>query len=433
MEPLLVGFLGIAATLVLVLCGAPVGATLGLVAFCGLWKLLTFQSAVSMSVSLPFEFVADWSLSAVPMFILMGFVAAKSGIAGSIFRVLSLLLFRLPGGLACASVGACAVFASASGSSVATAAAMGRVCIPEMSRAGYRGSLAAGCVAASGTLGSLIPPSILIIIYAYFAEVSISAMFLAALLPGLVTAIFYAIMIVTRVFINPDLAPGDTIRTERGDLISSFKQVFFFPLLVFVVLGGVLAGIFTPTEGGAIGAASACVIALAFYRMPLSELGATILESARSTCSIFFIAVGAVIYARFIFLSGIPQFVTDAFGGGNVNTSMFVLQVALILIILGMFVDAISLMLITLPVFIPVANSMGLDLIWFGIVIIKLIEIGLVTPPVGMNVYVIAGVVKGQIDMIEIFKGAAWFILMDLAIVFLLVAFPSALILRSAQ
>lgn len=430
MTSLDIGLAGIGITLLLVIIGAPVGAVLGLVAFGGLALVLGFGPALSMSVSLPYEFIADWSISAIPMFIFMGYIAAESGIAASVFRFMRIVLVRLPGGLACASVGACAVFASASGSSLATAAAMGRVCIPEMRAAGYKDSLAAGCVASAGTLGSLIPPSILIIIYAYFAGVSVSAVFLAAVIPGVISAALYVAMIVGRATISPDLAPRSAEAYTSEDLLATTKRVIYFPLLIVAVLGGIFAGVVTPTEGGAVGAAAAAVIATTVYGMSPAQLWKTCLESVRSSCTIFFIAIGAVIYARFVSITGIPAFVTDLLSSDSHSVWLFVLQVAIIMIILGMFIDAISLMLIMLPVFVPLASTVGVDLVWFGIVVIKLCEIGLVTPPVGMNVYVISGVAGKDVDITSIFKGAAWFILMDLAVIILLLLFPMAMTLQ---
>ncbi|MCZ4351235.1 TRAP transporter large permease subunit [Roseovarius aestuarii] len=430
MTSLDIGLLGLCATLTLVIFGAPVGAVLGLVAFAGLALVLGLGPALSMSVSLPFEFIADWSISAIPMFILMGYIAAESGIAASVFKLMRMALVRLPGGLACASVGACAIFASASGSSLATAAAMGRVCIPEMRAAGYKDSLATGCIASAGTLGSLIPPSILLIIYAYFANVSVSAVFLAAVIPGVASAALYASMIISRATISPDLAPRSTESFSRDEVIETVKRVFYFPLLVTVVLGGIFMGIVTPTEGGAVGAAAATLIAVLVYDMSLKQLWTTCLESVRSSCTIFFIAIGAVIYARFVSITGIPGFITDALSSDSPSVWLFIIQVSIIMIILGMFIDAISLLLIMLPVFVPLASAVGVDLIWFGIVVIKLCEIGLVTPPVGMNVYVISGVAGKDVQITSIFKGAAWFILMDVLVILLLLAFPAAMTLQ---
>lgn len=424
MTSLGIGLSGLAVTIGLILLRMPIGVTLAGVAFGGVWAIIGLGPALSMLTALPHEFVGNWVLSAVPMFLLMGYVASQAGLASGLFEAMRRLLGGVPGGLACASVGACAVFAAASGSSLATAASMGKIAVPEMRKAGYDDSLSTGCVAASGTLGSLIPPSILMIIYGVFAEVSIGKMFIAAIIPGVLSALVYIVMIVARVKLNPSLAPNiDEFLTWRQKL-ESMRDVWPFPVLVLAVIGGIFAGVFTPTEAGAIGALIAVLLSFIKRTMTWDVFRRAIVQTVEGTSAIFIIAIGAVLFARFVALSGVPSFVSENLLNADAGLWLFVIQVGIIYLILGMFVDGIGLMLLTLPVVLPAVAGSSVDPIWFGIIVVKLLEIGLATPPVGLNVYVIKGAVGSSVKLSTIFRGALWFVAMDIVVIALLVAIP---------
>lgn len=354
----------------------------------------------------------------------MGSIAHHSGISSALFRAARPWLSGLPGGLAVAANFACAGFAAASGSSVATAAAMGRIAIPEMLNAGYDKALATGTVASAGTLGSLIPPSILFVLYGIFAEVSITKLLIAGVFPGLLTAVIYAAMIIARSMIWPEIAPrtaADATRAERYQALAAI-----WPLLVLIVgiIGGLYSGLVTPTEAGAFGAFLSFVIAALQGRMSWQVLKDSVVEAVASTSRIFFVAVGAVLLTKFLALSGVPTFLGELVGTWALDRITLVIAASLIYLVLGMFLDPLGLLLITLPFLLPMFEALDLDLIWFGVLVIKFLEIGLLTPPVGFNVYVIESVVGDLVELETIFKGVLWFLACEVVVVVLLVAFP---------
>lgn len=341
------------------------------------------------------------------------------------FHAARLWLGALPGGLAVAATFACAGFAAASGASIATAAAMGRITIPEMLKVKYDKGLAAGVVASAGTLGTLIPPSILMVLYGIFAEVSIGKLFIAGILPGILTATVYAGMIILRCHLNPALAPNIDFKATWAERFSSLKDIWPLAVLIIGIIGGLYGGIFTATEAGAVGALLAFVITWLQGRMTKSLVKAAVLEALSSTARIFFIAVGAVLLTRFLALTGVPVYLGQVVGGWAADPLLLVVAASVVYIILGMFLDPLGVMLLTLPLFLPMFIALDLNLIWFGILVIKYLEIGLITPPVGMNVYVIKSVVGDKIELETIFKGVAWFLVCDIIVVGLIVAFPN--------
>lgn len=425
MSSLAIGFTGIGIVIILIAIRVPIGAALGLTAFFGVAIIRNIDVAFTLLRTTPFEFAAHWSLSAIPMFLLMGAVAYYSGVSSALFHAARLWLGALPGGLAVAATFACAGFAAASGASIATAAAMGRITIPEMLKVKYDKGLAAGVVASAGTLGTLIPPSILMVLYGIFAEVSIGKLFIAGILPGILTATVYAGMIILRCHLNPALAPNIDFKATWAERFSSLKDIWPLAVLIIGIIGGLYGGIFTATEAGAVGALLAFVITWLQGRMTKSLVKAAVLEALSSTARIFFIAVGAVLLTRFLALTGVPVYLGQVVGGWAADPLLLVVAASVVYIILGMFLDPLGVMLLTLPLFLPMFIALDLNLIWFGILVIKYLEIGLITPPVGMNVYVIKSVVGDKIELETIFKGVAWFLVCDIIVVGLIVAFPN--------
>lgn len=424
MDSLTVGIIGLVTLLVLLALRVPIAFSLGIVSLGGIAVLRGPVPAVSALETLTFNFIAHWSLSAVPMFLLMGNVAFKSGLTQSLYKATRMWLSGLPGGLAIASTAACAMFAAASGSSVATASAMGRIAIPEMLKYKYDPGLATGTVAAAGTLGSLIPPSILIILFAIFAEASIGQMLIAGILPGILSAFVFASMISIRCMINPKLAPvieGGVSWSERFKVL---REVWPLPVLVVGVLGGIYSGFFTPTEAGAGGALLAFVIAAAQKRLTWEVFKESVIESLKATSMIFFIALGGIMLTRFMAVSGVPAALSAALGPYGLDPVILIIATSVIFIFLGMFLDSIGLMLLTLPVLLPLFEATDASIIWFGVLVIKYLEIGLITPPVGLNVYVIKGVVGDSVPLETIFKGVLWFVLADIVTLALLIIFP---------
>lgn len=420
-----IGIAGIAAALGLIALRVPIGLALGAVSVLGIWAMTSQRVAWGLISATPFDFVGQWELTAAPMFLLMGYICTATNLTGGLFNAMRLFLARLPGGLAVASVAASAFFAAASGSSVATAAAMSRIAVPEMLKNNYDKGLATGTVAASGTLGSLIPPSVLLVLYGVYAQVSVGQLFMAGFIPGIISALLYIGMIIARVMVTPTLAGTVDLRPTAAERWAAIRDVWPLPVLIVAVLGGIFAGVFSPTEAGAIGAFVASLIAITRRAMTWDALKEALVATAVSTTSIFIILIGSVFFTRFLALSGVPTAFADVILGVSTESWWIIVAIAVIYIVLGMFIDSISLLLLTLPLVLPLIDGAGLDLVWIGIIVIKLLEIGLVTPPIGLNVYVIKGALGSMVSLQEVFRGIVWFVAMDLVALLLLILFPA--------
>ncbi|MEQ3624984.1 MAG: TRAP transporter large permease [Celeribacter sp.] len=424
MSNLEIGIAGVAVALALIAIRVPIGLALGLVSIAGIGVMFNMNVAWGMISATPFDYVGQWELSAAPMFLLMGFICSSTDMTRGLFLALRLYLARLPGGLAITSVGACAFFAAASGSSVATASAMSRMAVPEMLNNGYDRGLATGTIAASGTLGSLIPPSVLLILYGVYAQVSVGQLFMAGFIPGLLSALIYMAMIVIRVKINPSLAGNVEINPTADERREAFRDLWPLPTLILVVLGGIFTGVFSPTEAGALGAFAALVIAILRRKLTRSALVEAVTQAVVSTASIFIILIGSLFFTRFLALSGFPRAFSDAILSVSTETWWILFAVTVIFLVLGMLIDSIGLLLLTLPILVPLVNEADINPVWFGIIVIKLLEIGLITPPIGLNVYMINGALNNRVTLPEIFRGITWFLAMDMLTLLILIAFP---------
>ncbi|WEX11832.1 TRAP transporter large permease [Chelativorans sp. AA-79] len=402
----------------------PIAAALGLVSLVGIWMIRGSTAAFGALGTLTYDFAANWSLSAVPMFLLLGAITYRTGITGVLYSAARVWMNWMPGGLAVATNFASAGFAAMCGSSVATAAAMGRIAIPEMLDRKYDKALAAGTVAAAGTLGALIPPSILFILYGWFSEQPIGALLIAGVLPGLLTAGAYAAMIIIRCKLNPALAPPAPPVTDRNEKWRELGRAWPIPILIVAIIGGIYGGVVTPTEAGAFGAFVAIVIATVQGRMSWRVLSDSIIDAVRTTGAIFLIAISAILLTRFLALSGVPRYLSGLVTTHDINGIELVLAIAVIYILLGMFLDAIGLMLLTLPIFLPIFISAGFDLIWMGVLVVKFLEIGVLTPPVGINAFVVKQVAGDAIPLMTVFRGIGWFLACEVVVVGLLIAFP---------
>ncbi|MBV1895799.1 MAG: TRAP transporter large permease [Rhodobacteraceae bacterium] len=420
-----IGFIGLGGLVVLLFLRMHVGLALALVSFLGLTAIRGFDSAYGALRNLPYDFAASWGLTAIPMFLLMGAIAYHGGLTSGLFRAAKAWLGQLPGGLAVASTMACAMFAAVSGSSLATASAMGRIAIPEMLQARYDAGLAAGSVAAAGTIGSLIPPSILMILYAVFTEQSISMCLMAGILPGLLTAFMYSAMIVLRCSFNDQLAPAVDASSWK-ERFASGKEVWPVVAVAVGVVVTIYAGLATEGEAAGIGAALMAIVA--FVHLRRGSRKKAFMDAARetvlSTSSILLIAIGASLLTRFVVVSGIPRFISSQIIAMDLSTTMVLFAIAVFTIILGMFLDPMGVLLITLPIALPLIEAANIDLIWFAVIMIKLIEIGLITPPIGMNVFVIKGVVGNSIPLSTIFRGIGWFVAVEILTLIILILFP---------
>lgn len=425
MDNLTVGIVGSILVIFLILLRIPIAIAMGLVALGGVTVMFSVHSAIGILKAVPYEMVGDWNLSAIPMFLLMGHIASSAGLTSGLFDAARVWLGRIPGGLASSTVVASAFFAAASGSSVASSAAFGRIAVPEMLKAKYDPGLATGSVAAAGTLGAMIPPSVLMIVFGIVMETSITQLFIAGLIPGLLSGFMFIACITISVLLKPGAAPADRTRYSLKEKLRILGDVWPLPVLVIAIIGGIFAGVFSATEAGAIGALVATVIAMARRALTWEIFLRSLRETAATTASLFFILVGASLFARFMALSTLPTAMAEA--GSHIFTSpvQIVVAIAVAFIVLGMFLESISIMLLTLPILSPILAGADVNLIWFGILTVKLLEIGLVTPPIGMNIFVIHGALAGQVPLGEIFRGVFRFIVADIITLALLIAFPA--------
>lgn len=425
MTNLQIGMAGIAIALGLIALRIPIGVALGLVSITGIAMMTSMTVAWGMISATPFDFAGQWELSAAPMFLLMGYLCTSTNMTQGLFTAMRLFLARLPGGLAVSSVMASAFFAAASGSSVATSAAMARIAVPEMLKHNYNRGLATGTIAASGTLGSLIPPSVLLVLYGVYAKVSVGQLFMAGFLPGIMSTLLYILMIMVRVKRNPALAGNDQSRASTQEKLDALKEIWPLPLLIGAVLGGIFTGIFSPTEAGAVGTCIAALIAIARRALTTAAIKDALINTAVSTASIFIILIGSLFFTRFLALSGVPTAFSNLILSVSTETWWILIAVSLIYLVLGMFIDSIGLMLLTLPLILPLVQGADLNLVWFGIIVVKLLEVGLVTPPIGLNVYVIKGALGNVVSLPEVFRGVSWFILMDIIALLLIIFIPA--------
>jgi C4-dicarboxylate transporter DctM subunit len=427
MDALTLALVSLGAMLVLMALRIPIGIAMGSVAFFGFWYLRNFNVALSALSDTPFVFAANWDLSAIPMFLLMGAIAANSGIGTALFRAAHAWFGGLPGGLAVATNWACAGFGAASGSSIAAAAVMARLAVPEMLKQKYDKGLATGVCASGGTLDALIPPSILFVIYGVFAEVSVPKLLIAGILPGLLTAAVYMIMIMVRCQLDPSLAPKvefpdrAALWRERWDSLAGIWPVL---VLIIGVMGGLYAGVVTPTEGGAVGAFLAALIGVVQRKLNVEGFIEALKDAMATTAQLFFVGMGAILFTKFLALSGTADMFKEVIGQWALNPLLLVVAISIIYIILGTFMDPLGMILLTIPVFVPMFAALNLDLVWLGVLVVKYIGISLLTPPVGFNIYVVATATDNSIPLQTIYRGCYWFLACEVLIMTLLIAFP---------
>jgi len=419
------GFWGIAAILVLLLLRVPVALALMTVSFGGIAWLLGFTPALGILSNTPYSFAASWTLSAVPMFLLMGFVAYHAQLTAGLFGAAKAVLRKIPGALAISSIFACSAFAAVCGSSLATAASMGRIAIPEMLRAGYAPSFAAGAIAAGGTIGALIPPSILMIIYGIFAETSITEVFLGGISIGILTAIGYSVVVLIFTWLRPDLVPRRPLEEEQLSAREALIRVWPVLLLIVIVFGGLFSGFFTATEAGAIGAAGSVLISLMVGQLSVAVMRDALLETLTATSSLLIIGIGAAMFTRFLGITGLSSYLSTYVQSADIGYYQLMLVIVLIYLALGMVMEPFGALLVTLPVFLPVLNAEGISLVWFGVLVVKLLEIGMITPPVGLNAFVIRNVAQDHVSTVQVFVGVVPFFLADLVVTALIVVFPA--------
>ncbi|MFD1880889.1 TRAP transporter large permease [Paracoccus pacificus] len=417
------GLIGFAAAMIMALLRVPVAIAMGGVGVVGVLLMMDWSSATYVMANLPFEAISPYGLSVVPLFIFMGVFASYSGLSENMFKGIVAFVGHRPGGLASATVGACAVFGAISGSSLATSATMGRVTLPEMERHGYAGSLAGASVAAGGTLGVLIPPSILLIIYALMTEQSIGVLFAAAMIPGLLAAGLYIASIQIQVWRNPALGPP-TQRHSWAERWRAFLQMWDAMALIVLVIGGIYAGLFSPTEAAAVGAGGAILLTALRGQLKARILREGMLETASITGMIFMILIGAALFNFFIETSGMTQALVNWITNAGFAPITVILLLLVFYVVLGCFMDSLSMILLTVVPAYTVVTGLGYDPIWFGVLLVSVVEIGLITPPVGMNLFVIQGVAP-NLSLASLSRGIVPFVLADFVRIALILMFPA--------
>ena len=422
------GFIGLGAFFVLMALQVPVAISMVFVSFTGIWLLYGMAPAIGVLAGTPYELISSWTLSAVPMFLLMGFIAYYSKLTVGMFDAAKVALQKVPGGLGIAAIVACSGFAAVCGSSLATSASMGRISIPEMVKAGYKPGFAAGALAAGGTIGALIPPSIMMIIYGVFAETSVTKLFVGGMTVGIMTAISYVVVIGLVARYRKDIIPATSIGLDQIDGPAALKAVVPIILLILLIFGGLFSGLFTATEAGAVGAAGSILLAAVAGRLSWVVIRSSVLDTLGTCSSLFFVGIGAVMFTKFLGLSGVAGIISGAAQGPGLDYLTLMFIIVVIYLVLGMFMEPFGAMLVTLPVLLPILHAHNLDLVWFGVFVVKMLEIGMITPPLGMNVFVIRNVASEYTTLPEIFRGVALFLAADMVVVLLIVLFPSIVV-----
>jgi tripartite ATP-independent transporter DctM subunit len=425
MDPLVVIGLVIALLLLLLLVGMPVAFALALAGVAGLALMKSIGVAIDTLGILPYAKSANYFLTVVPMFVLMGQLGFASGLSRDAYSVGHKWMGHLPGGVAIGTVAGCAIFGAACGSSMAEAAAMGRIAIPEMRRLGYSRELACGCVASAGLLAIMIPPSVGLVFYGVLTGESVGKMLVSGILPGILTAVNFSLLLFVMARVNPRMAPRRPRASWRERLLS-LPAILPVGVVFIIVMGGIYGGVFTPTEAGALGAFGAFGILLAALFRADSSWGETkgaFLETAHTSAMIILLFIGAGIFSLFLGLAGVPRLFSELVVGSGLPPMGVLLLIALAYIPLGMFLDPMSIVVMTIPIVYPAIIALGFSGIWFGIILMKLIEISFITPPVGLNVFVVHGIVP-DVPLEAIFRGVMPFLVVEILTVGILIAFP---------
>ena len=424
LDPLIVGYAGVILLFVFLGFGVPVAVAMGVVGICGMYFGIGESFVVGQLRSLPFATVNSYSLAVLPLFVLMGVLAEASGLTTELFRTADLWLRRLKGGLYQAVIVGSAAFAAISGSTTVNALVFSRIAFPKMVGLGYSKSLSLGAIAGAGSFAAMIPPSITMVIYAIMTEQSVGQLLIAGLIPGVVTALVYLAGINLLVRFNPTLAPDITEKVSWGERWRALGRVWPIVILVLVVMGGIYTGVFPPSAAGAAGAFGAFLFALARMRGVRGWLVGALQDAAFLSCIMFMILVGGLLLSRMLVVTGVIDHLVDAITSVADTPLKFMILASVLYIILGCFLDTTSMMVVTLPFLFPAVVALDIDPIWFGIVLVKLIEISVITPPVGFNLFAVMSAVRGQATFGHVYRGVIPFIVFDLLVLVLLIMYP---------
>ncbi len=422
MDPNVVAVIGFAVLFVLMLLRVPVGMAMGLIGITGFGMIAGIEPALKLIGQTSMRTVTDYTFGVIPMFLLMGAFVSNSGMSRELFKSAHAFVGHLRGGLAFATIIACAAFAAISGSSVATAATFSTVAYPEMRRFNYPQSLSAGTIAAGGTLGAMFPPSTVLVVYGIITEQDIGKLFMAGIVPGLIAVFMYLVTLGLIGAIRPDLLPPGP-RSSWLERLRSLKGVWASLLLFLFVIGGLYGGLFTPTEAGGMGAGGAFFIGILRGRLSRADVLKSLLQTTRTAAAVFTVLIGALLFGYFLTITGTPQKVTEFLTGLGLGPYGALALILLMYFVLGCLMDAMAMIILTVPIVFPVITALGFDPIWFGVIIVMTVELGLIHPPVGMNVFVIKSVVP-DISFLSVFKGVAPFIVTDIVRLAILISFP---------
>ncbi|MGR3425602.1 MAG: TRAP transporter large permease [Pseudooceanicola nanhaiensis] len=423
-DPVLIGFASLVFVVLFAVLGAPIGAAIGLVSAAGLWATSGWTLMLVNLRTLPFSTAAEYSFIVVPMFVLMGNVAASAGIIESLFTVAAKWLVRVRGGMLIAVTLASAGFAAVSGSTVVNAAVFTRMALPQMIQQGYNPQISAAAIAAAGTFAVMIPPSLGFVLYGIMTTESVGKLFIAGLIPGLLTAVVYIVLIMVGVRLRPHWAPLPQGRIPLRDKILALRDLWAMGLLVVLVLGGIYTGFMPPSVAGAVGAGGAILISLFRRTLTAASLWRDLRQTAVLTSSLFFIVIAGFIFARYLTTSGFTPELRDIVSGADIGKWEFIAIMAVVYLVLGMFIDGASMAVITLPFVYPIAREIGIDGLWFGVLFVKLVEIGAITPPVGLNLFTVVAASEGRLNAVDLIRGIAPFLLAELIVLILIVAIP---------
>jgi C4-dicarboxylate transporter, DctM subunit len=424
MEPITMGFVGIAALVLFAGMGVPIAFSITLVGAVGMASVTDVAFVLVTFQSLPYATASEYAFAVIPMFVLMGAIASSAGIIGELYAAVNRWLEGVRGGLYIATCVASAGFAAISGSTVVNAAMFTRIALPEMLALGYHKGISAGCIAAAGTFAALIPPSLTFVIFGILTGESIGELFIAGIIPGLLTAGFYIAVIPMMLRIRPDWAPEVSIKSTLSEKIRGMTGIWPMLLLVFIVLGGIYTGITPPTAAGAVGAVGALLIALGRRKIGAAQIWESVRQTAELTSVLFIIIIGGLLFSRFLVVSGFVADLTILVTESGFTPTTFILAMIVMYFVLGMFVDPLSMLVMTVPFVFPVIKSFGMDPIWFGIIVTKMIEIAVITPPVGLNLFAVVSASGGRVKTGDLFYGILPFVAMELVILTILIAFP---------
>ncbi|KAA2317278.1 TRAP transporter large permease [Pseudooceanicola sediminis] len=416
----IVAIAGFLALFGLMALRVPVGVAMGVVGLGGFAAITGWKPALNQLAIAPLRTITDYNTSLIPMFVLMGVFATRTGISSELFRAGQAWLGHRRGGLALATISACAGFAAISGSSVATAATMSKVALPEMRRAGYSDRLATGVVAGGGTLGILIPPSVVLAVYAFITEQNVGALFIAGIIPGLLAVLMY--MGTVQVAFGRELPRG--VRVSLGDRLRSLRGIWAVVLLFVAIIGGIYGGIVTPTEAASAGAVLTALIGILRGRLNFRDMRACLIEALRTSVSIYTILMGAMLFGYFLAITQTPQKITAWLAGLDIGAYPTLALILLFFLIMGCILDAMAMIILLVPIVYPVIVQLGFDPIWFGIVVVMTVELGLITPPIGMNVFVINAIARDT-SLMTIFRGVMPFVVVDILRLGIIVALPA--------